>query len=83
MIHRLSDILINFNFRMAVNSAFEPDDSNPTQSKNDKNASISQQSTNEHTVINGNLDTYFSDEKIRIPDKVSSSFITHYLSFIS
>lgn len=71
------DILININSRMAVNSAFEPDDSNPTQLTNDKNASNSQQSPNEHTVINGNLDTYFSNEKIQIPDKVSSSLITH------
>lgn len=66
---------------MSINSGFEPDDSNPTQSTNNQNVSKSQQSPNEHTVINGNLDTYFSDAKIRIPDKVRSSLITPH-SFI-
>lgn len=74
-----SDILIHANFRMAANAAFEPDDSNQTQSTNDKNASNSHKSPNENTVINGHLDTYFSDEKIRIPDKVSSSIRSLYI----
>lgn len=61
---------------MAINSALEPDDYNRTQSTSDKNASNSQHTSNETTIINGNVDTYFSDEKIPIPDKVSSSLIT-------
>lgn len=61
---------------MAINSAFEPDNADGTPSsaahtpKNASNDAVNERTPNEGTSFNLNLDTYFSDEKIRIPDKV-------------
>lgn len=64
---------------MAVNTAFEPDNINETPSsatqtpKNASNDAVNGQTPNESTAFNIHLDTYFSDEKIHIPDKVSGT----------
>lgn len=59
---------------MAINSGFEPDNGDATQPTENKNTS-NQQQPNENTSFGLNLDTYFSDEKIPIPDRVSNSII--------
>lgn len=65
--------------KMAVNTAFEPDNMDETPSsaahtpKNASNNAVNGRTATatESTSFNLNLDTYFSDEKIRIPDRVS------------
>ncbi|XP_055326953.1 protein Malvolio-like isoform X3 [Sitodiplosis mosellana] len=65
---------------MAVNTAFEPDyiDETTTSAaqtpKNASNNAVNGRPPNESTSFNLNLDTYFSDEKIRIPDQEGFSF---------
>lgn len=61
---------------MAINSGYEPDnnDETPSSTQTPKNAStdsVNRQTPNESTSFNLNLETYFSDEKIQIPDKVN------------
>lgn len=63
---------------MAINSGFEPDQndvSQPAQQIGQKSSTTphsSNQPPNENTSLH--LDTYFSDEKIQIPDKDGFSF---------
>lgn len=58
---------------MAVNNAFVPDnnDVRPTASAPRKNETNNGDAPNENTTFNLHLDTYFSDEKIHIPEQVS------------
>lgn len=64
---------------MAINTAFEPDNNDeipastiPTQKTESTNTNG--HTPNENTSFNVHLDTYFSDERIRIPDQVNISF---------
>lgn len=61
---------------MAVNNAFESDSSEVrrTQAAPGKNETDDRQAPNEHTSINAEIDTYFSEEKVHIPEQVSSTF---------
>lgn len=61
---------------MAANKAFEPDYSNETErrSTNRQPSDIENLRTNENDE---QLDTYFSDEKIPIPERVSLFLYTH------
>lgn len=65
---------------MAINSGFEPDandaDENRTQAP--KTATSTNNNANENTAFNVNLDTYFSEEKIRIPDRVIVSIFNYF-----
>lgn len=60
---------------MAINTAFEPDniaESPSSAAQTPKNASNDAvNGPNENTSFNLNLDTYFSEEKVQIPDQVS------------
>lgn len=62
---------------MAINNAFEPDnnDERSTGTVDAKAEPIEQsgnrRTPNENTSFNVHLDTYFSDEKILIPEQVS------------
>lgn len=62
---------------MAINAAFEPDNGEETSassiptSKNTSNDVHNKRTPNENTALN--LDTYFADEKIIIPDRVSDA----------
>lgn len=61
---------------MAINSGFEGENGDVTQStqSTDNKNTTNRPAPNENTSFNVALDTYFSDEKIRIPDQVSELF---------
>lgn len=63
---------------MATNEGFEPDAAN--QSRGAKANRNGPSAPNESTSFSTNLDTYFSDEKIPIPDRVCHLLVTHLTS---
>lgn len=59
---------------MSSNSAYEPDDGHDRPSAGPKNTTANSQNgrtPNENTSLNVHLDTYFADERIPIPERVS------------
>lgn len=69
---------------MASNNAFETESIDETTTaervlapKPTSNETENNASPNETTSFNVNLDTYFSDEKIPIPDRVSTQLLHH------
>ncbi len=54
---------MDFYFRMAINSAYEAEPENNNERSTEK--------ADGKNAVNVPLDTYFSDEKIPIPDRVS------------
>lgn len=66
---------------MAANNAFEPDSIDETATVPVKRASNNtppnQLPPNETTSLNVQVDTYFSDEKVQIPDNVMFTSKSH------
>lgn len=65
---------------MAINRTFESDNNDESLASSqmpidDSFGSANQETLNGSTSFNSNLDTYFSDEKIPIPDKVNSKIL--------
>lgn len=61
-------------YRMSSNSAYEPDNGHDRPSAGPKNTTANSQNgrtPNENTSLNVHLDTYFADERIPIPERVS------------
>lgn len=59
---------------MSSNSAYEPDNGHDRPSAGQKNTTANSQNgrtPNENTSLNVHLDTYFADERIPIPERVS------------
>lgn len=64
---------------MSTNKAFEPDEAQRTNGNaaapNVATLPVNRNNATEDTSLAPNLDTYFSDEKIRIPENVSSFYL--------
>lgn len=56
--------------RMTINDAFEPDVRHSEDISTERTSHNNRGNTNENTSFNSNVDTYFSDERITIPERV-------------